>query len=224
MDTTYGYGYWEFWAPYDPISGSYDNQKVVFDGINKLIIINPEVTSLRVKEDIYSNWKEWAQVRDNSKFLPAIRTTGGDPVGGGQFAGDIYFTINGWKIVVNEQVTVDGIIYDDVAGVNPFIIGPGAGVRNTVSNLAIAYSTEGVDAESIRIEIDTNSTKLADIDSRVNSLPTAAEIWSYSVRDLTTSMTPLQFWNFLLSTPMTAGSAGEKLKQVLTTSNFLALK
>lgn len=222
--TTVNYGYWEFWEAYDPSNETFDGQKVTFDGENRRIIVNAGVTSLRVKEDIYSNWKEWTQVRDNSKFLPALRVTGGDPVGGGQYAGDIYFTINDWKIVINEQVTVEGIIYDDVAGVNPFVLGPGAGVRNVVSNYAIAYSTAGVGVEDIRIEMDTNSTKLASINSRVNSLPTAADIWNYSVRELTTTMTPLQFWNFLLSTPMAAGSAGEKLKQVLTTGNFLALK
>lgn len=222
--TTVNYGYWEFWAPYDPANGVYDGQKVTFDGENRRIIVNSGVTSLRVKEDIYSNWKEWASVRDNAKFLPAMRATGGDPVGSGQYSGDIYFTINDWKIVINEQVIVEGIVYDDTAGVNPFVLGPGAGVRNVVSNYAIAYSTEGLGVEDIRVEMDTNSTKLASINSRVNSLPTAADVWNYSVRELTTTMTPAQFWNFLLSTPMAAGSAGEKLKQVLTTGNFLALK
>jgi hypothetical protein len=221
---TVNYGYWEFWETYDPADETFGNQSVTFDGINKLIYINPGVTSLRVKEDIYSNWKEWVQVRDNSKYEAAFRTTGGDPVGGGLYAGDIYFTINDWKIVIQEQVTVEGIIYDDTPGVSPFIVQPGGGVRNVVSNLAYAYNVAGLGVEDIRIEMDTNSTKLASIDSRVQALPDADDIWSYSIRELTTMMTPEEVWNYLLSSPLAQGSAGEKLKQVLTTGNFIALK
>jgi hypothetical protein len=228
----FNYCYWEFWAPYDPPNEYFGNQKVTFDGENRLIIVNDGVTYLRVKEDIYSNWKEWVQVRKNSEWYEALRTTGGDPVGGGLYSGDIYFTINDWKIVINEQVTVEGIIYDETPGVSPFIVNPGGGVRNIVSNLALQYTTTpGGDCptvEEIRIEMDTHSVKLADIDTKVTALPTSAEIaqdvWNYSVRELTDSMTPEEFWNFLLSTPMAPGSAGEKLKQVLTTGNFLALK
>ena len=58
--------------------------KVVFDGENRLIIVNPGAPLVSVKTDIYSSWKEWAKLRDNAKFLPAIRTTGGDPVGLGE--------------------------------------------------------------------------------------------------------------------------------------------
>lgn len=228
MDVSYNYGYWEFWAPYDPANGFYGNQSVTFDGDNRLIIVNAGVTSLRMKEDIYSNWKEWVSVRENAKYVPAFRTTGGDPVGGGLYAGDIYFTINNWRIVIAEQVEVQGIVYDDTPGVSPFIVLPGGGVRNVVSNLAYAYNVAGLGVEDIRIEMDNNSTKLASINQRVNDLPEAAaianEVWNYTLRELTTTMTPQEFWNFLLSNPLEPGSAGEKLKQVLTTGNFLALK
>lgn len=141
--------------------------KVIFDGENKLIYIADEVTALTVKNDFYSSWKEWVQLRDNAKFLPAFRTIGGDPVGGGQYAGDIYFLINDWQIIVEQNVKVTGILYHDNASLEPFIIMPGGGITSTVSNLAFAYNTSGASsgptAAEIRTEIDTNSTQLAAI-------------------------------------------------------------
>lgn len=178
MLTTMNYGFWEFWEEYSPENGFYGSQKCTFDGDNKLIYINPGETEVYVKEDIYSGWKEWIQVRDNSKYIDAFRTTGGDPVGGGLYAGDIYFTVNGWKIVIQEQVNVTGIIYDDTPGQSPFIVAPGGGVRNIVSNLAYAYSTTGASAptvQQIRQEMDSNSTKLADIKSTVDTNATTLQ-------------------------------------------------
>jgi hypothetical protein len=151
---TNNYGYWEFWAPYDPANGYYGNQKCIFDGQNKLIYISPDVDSISVKQDLYSNWKEWVQVRDNSKFVPAIRVTGGDPVGSGKYAGDIYFLINGWQIVIDHLVSVEGTLYHDDP-ISPYIIQSGGGVIATVSNLS--YSTD-VPAQGLtplqQIELD----------------------------------------------------------------------
>ena len=69
------YNQWGYWELFN---------KVTFDGPNKLIYIVDEVTELDVKRDIYSAWKEWVLVNGhiNSKFEPAIRGTGGDPLGG----------------------------------------------------------------------------------------------------------------------------------------------
>lgn len=138
---TTNYGYWEFWADYDPPNGYYGNQKVTFDGINRQIIVNEGVTELSVKSDIYSNWKEWMQVRDNAKYLPALRTTGGDPVPGNQLTGDTYFLINDWQIVVNQLVRITGVLYHDNPALEPFIINPGGGVIATVSSLAQTVET-----------------------------------------------------------------------------------
>lgn len=110
---------------------------VTFDGINKRIYVAPSVSALSVKQDLYSNWKEWMQLYDNSKYLPAFRTIGGDPVGGGKYAGDIYFLLNGWQIVIDHAISIEGTLYNDT-GASPFIIEAGGGVTATVSNLAYA--------------------------------------------------------------------------------------
>lgn len=117
--------------------------KVTFDGAARTIRVNPGVSTVAVKEDIYSAWKEWARLRDHAKFLPALRVIGGDPVGAGLAAGDIYFMTNGWQVVVAEEVTVSGTLYNDTVGVSPFVILPGGGVIATVSNLAYAVSGGG---------------------------------------------------------------------------------
>lgn len=179
--------------------------KVTFDGENKLIIINPNETNISVKRDIYSSWKEWVQQYDHAKFLPALRNIGGDPVGSGLYAGDIYLLINGWQVIVSERTNVTGVLYHDDA-IDPYIVEQGGGVISTVSNL-VQTAAPIIDGGTIP-----------------TAQQTAEAVWNYTLRELTTTMTPAQFWNFLLSTPMAPGSAGEKLKQALTTGNFLSLK
>lgn len=126
------------------------NHKVTFDGVNRKIIVSPYVDSIDVKSNIYSDWKEWLRLYDNSKFLPAIRTIGGDPVGGGLFAGDIYFLINGWKVEVASNLSVNGILYDDSGG-SPYTILPGGSVRATVSNLAYAVSAGSANCDNTEV-------------------------------------------------------------------------
>lgn len=85
------------WGSFRPYWTAY--HKVTFDGVNRLIIINPNETSLDVETDIYSDWKEWSLIYENLKFAPALRTTGGDQLPGGRRVGQYFFLINGWKLV-----------------------------------------------------------------------------------------------------------------------------
>ena len=176
MNITFGYGYWEFWAPYAPLDGYYGEHSCIFDGENKLIYVNPNVSAISVKEDVYSDWKEWSQVRDHAKFLPAIRTTGGDPIGDtGEFTGDVYFLINGWQFVIDHSLNIDGVIYSDDFD-SPFVQTVGTQiVTNKVSSLVsvIAPQISGITvptAVEIRQEMDTNSSKLISINNKVQTL------------------------------------------------------
>lgn len=100
---------WGAWSP-DWASGS----KVDFDGINRIIYVHPEVTTLNIRTDVYSAWIDWVILRDNSKFLPSIRYTGFDPIGGGNYTGDSYFLVNGWKLSVDlAKVKVTGVLFSD---------------------------------------------------------------------------------------------------------------
>lgn len=197
---TTNYNYWEFWAPYDPPNGYYGAHNVIFDGVNKLIRVNPNVSSISVKQDVYSDWKEWIQVRDNSKFPPAIRTTGGDPIGStGGFTGDTYFLINGWRFIIEHSLTIDGVIYSDDYE-TPFIQVAGTQiVTNKVSSLVsvIAPQISGITvptAVEIRQEMDSNSSKLISIKNKVDTLsngPTAAAIATAVRTELNPELTHL---------------------------------
>lgn len=117
------------------------NHPVDFDGANKKIYVAPSVPQLNVKADLYGNWKEWVQLYDNAKYLPAFRTIGGDPVGGGQLAGDLYFLTNDWQLIVDHPITISGILYSDNPLLSPYVIRSGGGVIATVSNLAQSVET-----------------------------------------------------------------------------------
>jgi len=90
--------------------------KFIVDGPNLLLIAKPGVTEVDVKVDLYSDAKEnWIATGD-AKFNFPFRTVGGDPIGGGRFAGDLYFLTNGWKIRPQEAdhtLTFDGNLYLD---------------------------------------------------------------------------------------------------------------
>jgi hypothetical protein len=85
-----------------------------FSGQTKRIIITSGVTDVDV-QDMYSRWKNWSQTSDNSKFLQAFRTFGGDPTIAGQFAPRYFFLTNGWRVVVdsNNDVNFATNLYTD---------------------------------------------------------------------------------------------------------------
>ena len=266
MNVANNYYFWEFWAPYDPANGYYGAHKCIFDGETKKIYIDPEINVVDVREDLYSDWKEWTAVRDNSKYPPAIRSTGGDPIGGGQFTGDIYFLINGWQVVADHEINMTGILFSDDYP-SPYIITAGGGVIARVSSLAIAYNTggstggasaseiwsyntrtltqtptyNGPSAVEIRQEIDTASTRLATIDTKIDALPTPSEIadavWD---EDLSTHPTGAgskiatiptkeeiaeQTWQTPMTITLAPGTFGYYIaKKLLTVSKFIGLK
>jgi len=88
---------------------------LTFDGPNKLIIMDfgtIEVDAI----DMYSLWKEWVQIDDNSKYLHAFTTAAGDPIGVGQTIAPYFFlnTTDGWRIRPHEddhQLNIIGNLY-----------------------------------------------------------------------------------------------------------------
>jgi hypothetical protein len=189
MNVTFNYGYWSLWALY---------QKVVFDGVNRIIYVNEEVTELDIKIDVYSNWKEWTiTYPENAGWLPAIRAVGGDPTIAGQYAGDIYFLINGWKLYVDlTKVRITGTLFSD--------------------NYASAYYTyAGVIQYPAQVSsLVTGSAQIANSDSISNSLSTIqstttttnATVNSISSSNATILAKVLEVWQLMgldLSNPKT---------------------
>jgi len=120
-----------------------DQLKVTFDGPNKLIIINANVADLDIKTDVYSAWKRWVMRDNNAAYLAALRVTGGDPIGGGQFTGDVYFLINNWRMFIDHTCMVTGVLYSDDYD-SPWMPAGGTNiVTNKVSALTNTVSTSG---------------------------------------------------------------------------------
>ena len=85
----FNYNNWQFWSEYDPSGGLLGDQKVTFDGPNKIIIVNEGVTELDFRDDVYSAWKEWIldPTQVNAKWEEAVSAVGGDPLPGNRLLG-----------------------------------------------------------------------------------------------------------------------------------------
>lgn len=104
-----------------PLTGSPPSEQPIIDffGPEGLIVINGQDNDdMTVSaEYIYSRWKEWVAA-GNAGYLPAFRTIGGDPIGGGVEVGAYFFLRNdlGWKIQPKghtHELTITGNLYPE---------------------------------------------------------------------------------------------------------------
>ena len=113
---------------------------ITFDGVNRLIIpVGPPVNGLIDLQaiDIYSYWKQWVQTGTNSKFAPAFRTTGGDPITQDQSLSPYFFLVNGWRLRPYEAthtLDIDGALVVDGGG---FPVIPTVGAYNVLTQLIL---------------------------------------------------------------------------------------
>lgn len=121
-----------------------------FDGNSKTITLTLGTTNVSVR-DLWSRWVDWLLTSDNSKFLPAFETVGGNDIdaSAGTKIPVYCFLKNGWRIrpqEANHTLNVgDGILLVDGGG-DPFINTTGAFVvrinyQQPVQ--AISYTTGG---------------------------------------------------------------------------------
>lgn len=114
---------------------------IIFDPINKRIILD---SAFITAGQIYSRWKEWVLIGDNSKYLQAFSVLGGDPLGGGLFVASYFFLMNGWKIrpmEANHTLIIEG---------NISVIGGGTPVVQTLGNYNVSVQyTVPVQAQGI---------------------------------------------------------------------------
>jgi hypothetical protein len=135
MHTSTFYGSWDYWDL---------QSKITIDYGLRHIIVDSNVTTLDIKEDVYGEIKRIFSLRDNKKYLFPIRTIGGDPTSDVEFAGDMYFMINNYRLVYDPtKVKVSGIIYSDdfdTPWLDSKTLDPVYPV--TVSNLALARQAD----------------------------------------------------------------------------------
>ena len=215
--------------------------KVTFDYIQRLIIVDPGTTNLDVKVDLYSDMKEWFQLGGkNRNFLPPIRVIGGDNTIAGQKAGDIYFMQNGWRVVYDPtKVAVAGVLFSDdfdtawLSQVDYNLSGTLIPVYPAlVSSLVTGIDIEAVTAPSASTNADAVRAELAAelalIDAPISSTSTQTSVdaMQADIDSLTVALAaiPADVWDTILTGTFPAGSMGEKMQQVLTTGNFIALK
>lgn len=141
-------------------------EKVEFDGLNRLIIVHPLVTSLSIREDVYSAWVRWREIRSrgNDRWPLAMEFSGFDATPLGE-SGGTFFTRNNWKLVVDiTKVKIKDVLFSrdfDTA----------------------YYSADLVAVNPVEVALVTSTSQVE------SSAPTAEEIsltvWSDTVRTLT---------------------------------------
>ena len=103
------------------------------NGVDKIITLTTGTTSISVK-DLWSRWVDWFLTSDNSKFLPALKNTGGDDIDlvEGTTVPIYTFLINGWRIKpqsANHTLSVTDGILVVAGGGDPFLDVDGYTVR-----------------------------------------------------------------------------------------------
>ena len=89
---------------------------VTFNGAALCIELESGVTSVDAKTDLYSAWKDWFKLSDNSKYPFAFDTAGGDPTSDTANVAAFFFIRNdlGWRICPPEEditITIEGNLY-----------------------------------------------------------------------------------------------------------------
>lgn len=92
---------------------------MIFDGPNRRIILEVGTTFIEAIT-IYSAWKDWVVSGAGAAFPEVFRSIGGDPLGGGVFAGSYFFlqTQFGWRIrpqEANHVLVVSGNLFADTS-------------------------------------------------------------------------------------------------------------
>jgi hypothetical protein len=179
-------------------------QSFTFDGINKVIELD-NTSSFTVKE-MYSSWKQWVTANDNSKFLQAFRTVGGDPLSPGRFLGSTYFLVNGWQIRPfsdNHRLQVEGnLFHDDL--IPPFL--PASGSFSVIVESAVSNLTE--------TNVVTGSGGGGSLDPETNQR--IVELWQIHGLDPTASVYVSKFERLVGNVSQSISSSGTSSFQSTT--------
>jgi hypothetical protein len=169
--------------------------KFIFDGpnlkihIDPLAVINKTVT-FSINE-LWSEWQDWIEIADNSKYPFALRTAGGDPIGGGQYVGTFLFFRNdlGWRGVPPPVDGVTIIVDGSFFGENPTL--------PVMENIPGQETDLIINRSALTMAIETGGGT-----ATVDAQEIAQAVWGYVQRELTSSTTSsltLEEHNKLLS-------------------------
>jgi len=155
---------------------------ISFDGTTKIISLSTE-TTLSVRE-LWSRWVDWLLTDDNSKFLPAFESVGGNDidVSAGTKIPIYAFLVNNWKVKPKEAShtlnVTDGILLVSGGGdpfqntngsyivrinyqqpVQAITVSTGGTVAPSASEMrsALGLSTNDLDAQLADIQADLDN-------------------------------------------------------------------
>jgi hypothetical protein len=218
----FNYGNWQFWGAYVPPS-YLGEQKVVFDGPNKLIIVNQDITELDFRIDVYSAWKEWVidPNQTNSKYVSAVTAIGGDDLPGSRVLGTTYFLENGWRMRTWEgdhSLTVTGNVFTRegepifVPTINPWTI---------TINLNTSTLVETILPEIALTQADINAI----VAGTVDEVPAA--VWNQTIQGSNTAIDvllslPDNVWDYIVEQNLNQ-SAKQRLLKIATKVQDIAL-
>ena len=170
--------------------------KVIFNGDSKLMVLNTNVNEINIGIDIYSEWKRWVQISDNSKYLPAFSVIGGEFISNTKKLGSTYFFINGWKLRPyegNHTLQIDGNLYSDDGSV-PFVDTIGTYNVNVISTVSAIVEREiftdsGGGSSNVETYSTTCSCIYVDVNSTTNGTTYPSGTRRYPVNNLNDAIT-----------------------------------
>jgi len=139
---------------------------MIFDGPNRLIILEAADGDAVAVTDIYDAWKDWVFAGTGAPFPEAFTTIGGEPIGGGVFVGSYFFlnTTDGWLIRPREAshtLTLAGNLYPVGSG-DPLFAGTlgvfSTQIRLVTSSLTQAISTADASAGDVATAVWAHGT------------------------------------------------------------------
>lgn len=166
------YGYWEYWELY---------HKVTFDGVNKLILINPGETTVGVQDDIYGAWKQWMLLKsiENFRYLKPIDIVGGEPLPGDQALDSTFFLINGWKIKPypgSYTLNIVGNVFDIDGGSIKVDADTTEGIQNNIAintqTSAVVRRIQGSESDITASLVSSQAAQLTTIENTTNTIDT----------------------------------------------------
>lgn len=163
---------------------------IAIDPVNRRIVLDS--TSVTARE-MYSAWVDWLALADNTKFLPAFRSVGGDDLGGGLLIPPYYFLTNGWRVrpmEANQTLTVEGNLFVDGGG-DPIV--PTLGAFNVLTKLVVPVQAQGINTGSVVAGLTPAQElllmRLALINGLVDGVPAVVTPTSRSAGDVLQSIT-----------------------------------
>lgn len=166
------YNFWSEWEA---------DEKVSFDGINRIINVYDHVTTLDIRADVWSAAVRWLaiQQRGNDRFYEPMERTGLDPIPNGE-TGDSYFLFNGWKLIIDfSKVKVTGVLFsrdfDSAYYTKDLTIQYAAQVSSIVNTVTIESNTGGLTEEQNARLMSLTNADFTTTNSKIDDVKTDTE-------------------------------------------------